>query len=148
MWSTTDALANGFFPSVALPVAWSVLPSEMLTGLTVTLFVTVAFADDAWAATLNTPQCGELSPINAQPAAIINVKKSAAHTSRDLLTERVTRDTNFQMQLTQRACYHRQKHGSDIKRCGFASANAHLYKIATRFRYASLLASPLDSLNR
>jgi hypothetical protein len=120
----------------------------MLTGLTVTLFVTVAFADDAWAATLSTPQCGELSHINAKPAAIINVKKSAVHTSRDLLMERVTRHTHLQMQLTQKAGYHRQKHGSVIKRCGFASANEHLYEIATRFRYASLLASPLDSLNR
>ncbi|MGZ8875513.1 MAG: hypothetical protein ACXW1F_03355, partial [Halobacteriota archaeon] len=47
-----------------------------------------------------------------------------------------------------KACYQRQKHGSVIKRCGFVSANEHLYEITTRFRYASLLASPLDSLNR
>ena len=56
-WSVTDAFANGLSPAITSPVVCSVLPSEMLPGATVRLFVTAVLADagDAWAATLSTP---------------------------------------------------------------------------------------------
>src|SRR5450830_944248 len=124
----------------------------MLAGLTVTLFVTVAFAGDAWAATLSTPQCDELSPKNAKPAVIINVMKNAVHKSRDLLTERVTRRTHLKIWPTQKACYQRQKHGCVIKRYGFASFQRALIRecdpIQIRIVVVGLSARFAQSLNR
>jgi hypothetical protein len=42
MWSATEAFASGLPPALTCPFASNTLPSEMLSGLIVTLFVTLA----------------------------------------------------------------------------------------------------------
>jgi hypothetical protein len=88
MWSDTAAFASGFVPTVAFPVACTVLPSDMLPGATITLFATVVLADagDACAATVSTPLHGELQN-TAKPAVTSNATKRATHANRALLKE-------------------------------------------------------------
>jgi hypothetical protein len=86
MWSATAAFASGFVPTVACPVACTVLPSDILPGATVTLFVTVVLAVGACAATVSTPLHGE--PQNtAKPAVIVNATTRATHANRALVKE-------------------------------------------------------------
>jgi hypothetical protein len=86
MWSDTAAFASGFAPTVTFPVACTVLPSDMLSAATVTLFTTGVLAGGACAATVSTPLYGEPQK-TAKPAVIVNATKRATHANRALLKQ-------------------------------------------------------------
>jgi hypothetical protein len=87
MWSDTAAFASGVVPTVAVPVACTVLPSDMLPEATVTLFVTVVLlAGGACAAAVSTPSHGDPQK-TAKTAVISNATKRATHAHRALLKE-------------------------------------------------------------
>jgi hypothetical protein len=86
MWRDTVAFASGFVPTVAFPVACTVLPSDMLPAATVMLFTTVVLASGACAATVNTLLHGELHK-TAKPAVITNATRRDTHANRALLKQ-------------------------------------------------------------
>jgi len=86
MWSDTAAFASGFAPTVAFPVACTVLPSDMLLVAKVTLFTTVVLASGPRAATVITPLHGEPQK-TAKPAVITNATKRDTYANRALLKQ-------------------------------------------------------------
>jgi hypothetical protein len=60
MWSDTAVFASGIVSTVTFPAACTVVPSDMLLGATVTLFVTVVLAAGVCATAVSTLLPGEL----------------------------------------------------------------------------------------